>query len=509
MLKFIGGAIVLGVGVAGAFWAADLWPVPTPPLIDDPAALKPAVGKSVIVAPVSISYAALRSAAERVAPRTLSGEGGNVLGNLLANAHLDLSATRGEIKVAGRSGALALSAPFTGNIRVTGLVAASLTNLSDARGAKLSPQVSKQLQTMAGRMLDQSADIRGTVTLNAQPALTPAWQLEPNLSSDVVLAETNLTIGGLRINVPGEVRPLMEQAVKERVAALQDSVRSSGALEQVVRTEWTRLCRSLPIRTPDPLPDVWLEVRPLRAMAGPVLAGADDMTLHLGVEAETRITPVATTPDCPFPKQLDIAPDLTKGSVDIAVPIDLPFAEINRLVAAAVVGKTYPQGERASVEVTIKTLTLQPSGDRILMSLQVSARETKFVGMRTDARVEVWGRPVLDGERQMLRFADIKIDVESESAFGMLGFAARAAIPSIERAIRDHAVVDFKPYLASARDAVTASLSDLRTDIPGVQVDAAVSEIHVADIAFDSRTLRVVGHVDGALKASVTGLPMQ
>src|SRR4029453_10869320 len=57
-------------------------------------------------------------------------------------------------------------------------------------------------------------------------------------------------------------------------------------------------------------------------------------TLTIGVEAQTRIVPAETKPDCPFPAQLELVPQIEQGRVNIAVPIDIPFTEVNRLLEA-------------------------------------------------------------------------------------------------------------------------------------------------------------------------------
>ena len=80
--------------------------------------------------------------------------------------------------------------------------------------------------------------------------------------------------------------------------------------------------------------------------------------------------------------------------------------------------------------MTIQRATVAASGDRLLISLRVKANEKKsWFGLGAEADVHVWGKPVLDPAQQVLRLTDIELDVESEEAFGLLGAAARAAIP--------------------------------------------------------------------------------
>jgi hypothetical protein len=60
---------------------------------------------------------------------------------------------------------------------------------------------------------------------------------------------------------------------------------------------------------------------------------------------------VQTRPDCPFPAKIVIIPP-NPGGVRIGVPIDLPFTDINKIVAAQFAGRTFPEDGSGSVDVT-------------------------------------------------------------------------------------------------------------------------------------------------------------
>src|SRR6185436_3358319 len=203
-----------------------------------------------------------------------------------------------------------------------------------------------------------------------------------------------------------------------------------------------------------------------------------------GVEAETRIVPKETKPECPFPATLEIAPQTDQGRVNIAVPIDVPFTEVNRLMEAQFVGKTFPDDNSGSFAVTVRRASVAASGDRLLISLRVKATERKsWLGLGTEANVHVWGRPVLDPKSQVLRLTDVALDVESE---GVLGTAVRAAAPYLETAVAERTVIDLKPFAATARKSIQAAIAEFRGAGDGVRVDASVADLRVVGIAFDA-----------------------
>ena len=121
--------------------------------------------------------------------------------------------------------------------------------------------------------------------------------------------------------------------------------------------------------------------------------------------------------------------------------------------------------------------------------------------------MHIWGRPRLDQPSQTLRLTDVELAVESEAAFGLLGAAARAAIPHMQQTLNDRLVVDLKPFATNAQRKVAAAIADLQKNEEGIRVDAEVNSIRLAGIDFDSKTLRVIVETDGTIKAAVTALP--
>src|SRR5205807_6962124 len=161
--------------------------------------------------------------------------------------------------------------------------------------------------------------------------------------------------------------------------------------------------------------------------------------------------PAQTRPECPFPATITIVPP-TSGGISIGVPIDLPFTDINTIVEAQFAGKTFPEDGSGSVDITVKRASVVASGDRLLISLLVNAKEKKsFLGLGGEANVHIWGKPVLDQAQQTVRLTNIELAIESEAAFGLLGAAARAAIPHLQKTLADKATVDLKPFAANAQ----------------------------------------------------------
>lgn len=510
--RLLGGVAVVVAFFFGTLWIMDLL---APSVSDAPPALAqlpplPAATRtSTIIAPAAIALSAIQATLDRAAPRDFSGKPDNPVSKLLSKAEIGWQVARSPLILSGKTDGVTVATTLNGSLRVTGQIADQAGNLTGALAGLVSSGLGSGVQKLTGKALDQRADIRGNVAVLSRPAITTDWRLEPNLNAQVSVADANLSIAGLKLSASNEVRPLLDKAVAEQMAALQTRLRNDPFLEQAARREWTKMCRSIALGAAGAgLPKLWLELRPTRAFAAQPRTDANAVTLTLGVQAQTRIVAEETKPSCPFPAKLDLVPQMEQGRVNIGVPIDVPFTELNRILEPQLKNKSFPEDGSGPVQVTVLRASVGAAGERLLISLRVKATERKsWFGFGTEATIHVWGRPLLDKAEQMLRLENISLAVESEAAFGLLGAAAKAAVPYLEAALAKNAVVDLKPFAANARKSIEGALADFRQQQDGVRVDAAVTGLRLVGIEFDSRMLRVIAEADGNVRVAVSRLP--
>jgi hypothetical protein len=512
-------AILIGAAVIAASflislkamdWLAPSATVQSPTLVALPP-LPPSPRSSVVLAPIAVTLSAIREAADRGAPHTFNGKADNPVSQILQNADIGWSAQRGPIAATGAQDVLSLATPLTGTLNVTGSLSAKATGaVGDALGSLLGGNVAKQIGSVNIKNINASAEIKGNVTITSRPKLAASWRIEPNLAAQVNLGDTSLTVAGARVNVPAQVKPLIDKTVADQLANVQARMRNDPSFEQNAKVQWAKACRSIPLQgtgATSSMPPLWLEMRPIRAIAAQPRVDATAVTLTLGIEAETRIMETPTSPNCPFPATLSIIPP-TPGRISIGMPVDMSFAALTKLIEAQLDGKTFPEDGSGPVDVTVRHASVAASGDRLLISLLVKAKEKKsFFGFGGEATVHVWGRPALDQSQQTLRLTDVQLAVESEAAFGLLGAAARAAMPHLQRALADKLIVDLKPFASNAQKKIAAVIADFQKNEDGVRVTAEITSIRLADIAFDSKTLRVIVEAEGAMNAYVSALP--
>ena len=399
---------------------------------------------------------------------------------------------------------------LAGTFQARGTLNGTAGAIGGAIGNMLGGNLGQQVQGLAGKAFDQHADIHGTVTAASRPTIAPNWRLAPNLTAQVNVVDVILPIAGIKLSVSNEVKPVLDNMVREQTSTLESRLRNDPFIENAARAEWAKLCRAISLgAAAQGVPDLWLEIRPTRAIAAQPRIDANAVTLLIGVQAETRIVPSETKPDCPFPQQLDIVPQANEGTLDIAVPIDIPFTEVSRLIEAQVIGKTFPEDGSGTFATTIKQAAVAASGDRLLISLLVNVKKRGFLAVGADATVYVWGKPVLDQKAQILRFTDVALDVQSRAAFGLLGEAAKAAVPYLQKTLAEQAAIDLKPFAEDAKKRMAAAAGDFTGQAPGVAATIAINEVRLLGIAFDDKNLRIITDAKGNVSVAISSLAWQ
>ena len=82
--------------------------------------------------------------------------------------------------------------------------------------------------------------------------------------------------------------------------ALQARIRDNPAIELAARREWAKMCRAIPLGRATPgVPDLWLEVRPVRAVAAQPRIDAAAVTLTVVDKIIAEIAVLCHAADAP------------------------------------------------------------------------------------------------------------------------------------------------------------------------------------------------------------------
>src|SRR3989442_10970675 len=128
--------------------------------------LPPAPRASRVMAPVAIALSAIRDAADRGTPKTFNGKADNPVSQVLQNADIGWTASRGPITASGGQDAMTLSTPLTGTLNVTGSLSAKATGaVGDAIGGLLRNDAAKRIGGIKNQNLNAKAGIKGKIAI--------------------------------------------------------------------------------------------------------------------------------------------------------------------------------------------------------------------------------------------------------------------------------------------------------------------------------------------------------
>jgi hypothetical protein len=237
LVAFVGASLLLNVFWPNAPEEGRPQLVAVPPL-------KPLSGTSTVLTPTAIGMSAIRDALEAQAPRNFAGKPQNPIPQLLINSDFNFAIARGQLNVSARSDALVISTQFSGGFQARGSVAGSANTLG-AIGNMIGGSVGQQVYALAGKAFEQHADIHGTVTATSHPAITPNWRLLPNLTAQVSVADVSIPVAGAKLSVANEVKPVIDDLVRDQTGALETRLRNDPFIENAARGQWAKLCRAI------------------------------------------------------------------------------------------------------------------------------------------------------------------------------------------------------------------------------------------------------------------------
>lgn len=507
--KILLAVLVVALLGGGVLWALDAYlpyglsELRRPQLAETPP-LKPHVPTSTIVVPITIPLAALSASLDAATPRSFSGKRENPMFMPFGKTDINWRISRGPLAVVGRPEGLTLSTTLTGTLHITDQAKSRRTEATASAGTDLQ----RWVQSLIADALEQRGDVRAIARLTAQPALLPSWRVDPKLRGQISIPEGGLRIAGIAIEVTDEVKAAIDTAVSEELKRMQSRLRAHPLMEQIARREWAKMCGAISLAgVAAGNPNLHLEVRPVRLLASQPVIDATSIRLTVGAQTQMRVIAAPNTPDCAFPPNLEIVEPVQEGRFFIAAPIELPFAEINRLLNQQLGNRTVPE-QAAAGQITVHRVRVLPSGDRFLIALRVTAREqASWLGLGATATVYLSARPELDRAQQVLRLNDMSIDVQSRAGFGLFGAAARAALPYFANSIERNAVIDLKPFMAGARTGIEAAIVRFDRADDGISADFAVTDLRIVGVEFDSKILRLMAEAEGRAKLTLGKLP--
>ena len=72
--------------------------------------------------------------------------------------------------------------------------------------------------------------------------------------------------------------------------------------------------------------------------------------------------------------------------------------------------------------------------------------------------------------------------MQSAAAFGLLGMAAEAAAPYLQKMLADKAVIDLKPFAEDAKKRIAAAVGDFAAQGNGLRATVSIDDLRLAGL---------------------------
>src|SRR4029078_4267249 len=175
--------------VAGLLFVASLWAINSllpPPdsglpdalaIMKPPPPLQPVTRASHLIAPVTVSLPSTSHPLDTAAPREFAGKNDNPVTQLLGQAEIGLTVSRGTIYATGQSTTLTIMTPLNGSIRITGQIGNAAGKVVGGIGGAIGGligggNVGKQIDNLAQKTLHPRPDFCGNVIVTSPAELT-------------------------------------------------------------------------------------------------------------------------------------------------------------------------------------------------------------------------------------------------------------------------------------------------------------------------------------------------
>ncbi len=406
---------------------------------------------SLLAVKVRIPVAALQQAANKEAPRRLTGTEQKNIHKRIKNGAYTWNVARGSIRLQNTGKNLAFSVPIDGVANARGDLDAKILSIP----------------------LKGSAEIGGTVSGTVNPRISPTWEVIPNLQPNVNLTKANLNIGtlgsfSLRDLLQDTLNPIIQ---KEAAKIGPDMINELNIRKDMVKL-WNEAHVSEQVNDE---PRIWVNVRP-NAVGGTLLdfSNPKEISTTLAIQAQCAVSNAPMPKGKPAPLA-NLQTMEKPPTTSLNIPVIVSMARLNQELAK----EDFSVKTSIGAEVKIDGVKVRVGRDGFLnFSIQVNAKASRFNRPITG---ELWlqGKPVIDYTAQTLALSEVDFTVETRDMLtkGAAWMLEELLVKAIERELR----VDLNDYKKELDEEVAKALAS--DDIPeGIEVSLKDLEVKLADI---------------------------
>lgn len=238
---------------------------------------------------------------------------------------------------------------------------------------------------------------------------------------------------------------------------------------------------------------VELQFDPVAARATQPRIDSNNISLTLGMDAYTSMGSSLAEPECVSLDRVSIEEEIT-SNIDVVMPVTIGYEQLDSALTSEFVGKELGTG----VVATIESVSVRPAEGSVLLTTDVSIRETEWFGVRAEGTVYILAEPRLDTEEQVLRFSRVEVDSYSRNRLaGLFGAFGESWL----EALVNESILDLAPLIDEWTAKAEATLNSI--DLDDVALGASIENASLVRLDIGPESLRLVVLATG--NAAVVG----
>ena len=375
-----------------------------------------------------------------------------------------------ELLPSGNNLRLILPIGFTGQVSI------------DGRGGKLlglrNKDIDGKLKLIADLQVNVSSDWCPTI----DSTVTYEWLSDPKIR----------VAGNLHINLKKSVDKALQRKLTDLHDKLSDLI-DCEKFRQSAEQQWRT--HTLPVSiTQDG--DSHVRLTPLNASMSQTKVKNDHIAMSFQLGAIVELLPApGEDRDLPLPA-LESSIE-SPGTVEFSLLLEIPYQQLQELIAPKIIGKNSSISNSGSVSVT--SLDIYPSGQLLTFDIGLNANAVGGL-VKTQGNIYVSAKPVVDSENNLLHLTEVEFTRSIDNK--VVSVLSTLMRQQLLNAISKESTIDLDRSITKLENSVKNALSD-PAKTKGIQMSVTDPQIQLMALNPQARGIAAIINLSTSLNATV------
>jgi hypothetical protein len=353
--------------------------------------------------------------------------------------------------------------------------------------------------------IDKSEETEFDLIAKSESALslTEDYKIKTLTTGDFEWGDTKpyIELGPMKIGLARFVEPAMRSQLGNLTKQLDAEIQNRIQIKNYIQQAWVQVQQPLKI---DETHNAWIKITPTAIRVSPMVARNGEVNLKIGlssfIETFTNGKPaVKINPNLP---KL-ITDNRIADDVQIGLSGEISYDYATKLLKEQIGGKTFKF--EGSDEVTIKDAAISPSGDKLMLMLDVDGKtKAGLFTKKIVGKVFLKAVPYYDEASGMIKVRDVDYDLETKDK--LLSSASWLAKNKFRSIIQDQINFPIKGQLDDAKKQLQETLNKSGRVHESVMLKGKITDIVPDNIYLTPTAIKAIVNAKGNLTVTIDKL---